>query len=69
MYRYLEDVLPLISYRPTGVKNTKKLSAQDRRKLEDEFSQLGLDEKSVSAIQTITYSDRIDYEVHRRTKP
>jgi ABC-type uncharacterized transport system ATPase subunit len=56
-------VFPLLSYRPTNVKLTKKLSAQERSKLEDELSQIGLDEQNTAALQTIIHSDKIDYEV------
>lgn len=55
--------MPLITYRPPPARGAKKTSAQDRRRLEEEFSELGLGDKDITALQTLATSDRIDYEV------
>ena len=63
LYRYLEDVLPRILYQPSSGRNTRKISSQERRKLEEELYALSLDEKTTAALQTVVTSDRIDFEV------
>ncbi|KAI0691979.1 P-loop containing nucleoside triphosphate hydrolase protein [Cytidiella melzeri] len=60
---YLEEVLPLISYRPSGPRSTKKTSAQDRQKVEEELAASGLDEKTKAAMHALAASDRIDFEL------
>lgn len=60
---YLEDVFPFIDYRPQGARPTKKVSEEESRGLEQELQAKGLNESSINAIQSISRSDRIDYQV------
>lgn len=60
---HLEGILPLISYRPAGAKGLKKMTEEEKHKLHVEYSAQGLDDGSIQAIQTISRSDRIDFEV------
>ncbi|KIK70609.1 hypothetical protein GYMLUDRAFT_148068 [Collybiopsis luxurians FD-317 M1] len=58
--RYLEDFLPDLDYRPSQ-KSSKSDKAQKGQ--EEALRSQGLDENTVSAIQAITCSDRIDYQL------
>ncbi|KII93616.1 hypothetical protein PLICRDRAFT_131582 [Plicaturopsis crispa FD-325 SS-3] len=60
---YLEDVIPLIKYRPPMTKPGKKESDAEQRAFRDEFKSKGLDDPSVNAIQNISRSDRIDFQL------
>ncbi|KAL4253594.1 hypothetical protein ABKN59_003415 [Abortiporus biennis] len=60
---YLEDALPLISYRPTGGKGLKKMSEEEKHRMTQEYSTLGMDEECIKSLQTIVRSDRIDFEL------
>ncbi|THH29051.1 hypothetical protein EUX98_g5134 [Antrodiella citrinella] len=60
---YLESVLPKLRYRPTNLKGLKKMTEEEKQQLRSEYSAGGLDDESIRAIQTISRSDRIDYEL------
>ncbi|TCD63345.1 hypothetical protein EIP91_005646 [Steccherinum ochraceum] len=60
---YLEMTLPSITYRPSNVKGLKKMTEEEKYKLHHEYSAEGLDDECKRAIQTISRSDRIDYEL------
>jgi ATP-dependent RNA helicase DHX57 len=62
--RYLEDVIPLIRYRPPLPKANKKESEDAQRAFREEYKAKGLDDSSITAIHSITRSDRIDFQVH-----
>ncbi|KAI0076064.1 P-loop containing nucleoside triphosphate hydrolase protein [Panus rudis PR-1116 ss-1] len=59
---YVEDVLPLLPYRPASGRGSKRLSDAQNQEL-DEYKTRGLDEDVINAIHNITKSDRIDYEL------
>ncbi|RDB29375.1 hypothetical protein Hypma_015909 [Hypsizygus marmoreus] len=59
--KYLEDVVPLIHYRPPIPKTGKRESEESQRAFRDEYK--GLDESSITAIHNITRSDRIDFQL------
>ncbi|OSX67177.1 hypothetical protein POSPLADRAFT_1128023 [Postia placenta MAD-698-R-SB12] len=63
--RYLEDILPLIDYRPaTSNRFVKGRDAEEESKrLQEELNSRGLDDDSVKAIQKISRSDRIDFDL------
>ncbi|KAF8167397.1 P-loop containing nucleoside triphosphate hydrolase protein [Crassisporium funariophilum] len=61
--KYLEDIIPIINYRPASVKPTRKENADAQKALRQEYLSSGLDESSVTAIQNITRSERIDYQL------
>ncbi|GBE77256.1 Putative DEAH-box ATP-dependent helicase [Sparassis crispa] len=58
--KYIEDFLPSLSYRMPTSRTPKKL---DEGELTDELVKKGLDEECLRAIQSISRSDRIDYEL------
>lgn len=45
------------------------MSEEEKHKLHDEYSADGLDDDSIRALQTISRSDRIDFEVCRFILP
>ncbi|KAJ6520085.1 P-loop containing nucleoside triphosphate hydrolase protein [Mycena sanguinolenta] len=60
---YLEDLIPQIKYRPSASRYSRKESGEALQAFRDEHKAKGLDDASISAIQTITRSDRIDFQL------
>ncbi|KDQ63105.1 hypothetical protein JAAARDRAFT_119492 [Jaapia argillacea MUCL 33604] len=60
---YLEDVLPLISYRPPSTKSTKKETEAEQQAFREEFKSRGLGDDDIRAIQNIGRSERIDFQL------
>ncbi|CAK5280316.1 unnamed protein product [Mycena citricolor] len=60
---YLEDVIPRIGYRPQATKFSKKETGDALNKFREEQKSQGLDDASISAIQTISRNERIDYQL------
>ncbi|KAF8078990.1 P-loop containing nucleoside triphosphate hydrolase protein [Lyophyllum atratum] len=61
--KYLEDLVPLIKYRPPAPKSDKKQSQDALKAFQDEYRSLGLNDSSITAIHNITRSDRIDFQL------
>ena len=61
--RYLEDVLPLIKYRPSSPKRGQKQDEDEWRMERNQYRLDGLDEQTAAAVQAISRSDNIDYQV------
>jgi len=59
----LEDLIPTIKYRPPFSRSNQKESEEQQRAFREEFKSKGLDDQSVYAIQNISRSDRIDFQV------
>jgi ATP-dependent RNA helicase DHX57 len=59
--RYLEDFLSLLSYRPSG-RGVKGPSEKDRKVLAEELGG-SMDDQCISALYSITRSERVDIEV------
>lgn len=62
-FRYLEDVIPLINYRPPAVKTINRGNEDAKQADRDGYRSKGLDEQSIHAIESIGRSDRIDSQV------
>ncbi|KAJ7070765.1 P-loop containing nucleoside triphosphate hydrolase protein [Mycena amicta] len=60
---YLEDVVPLIKYRPSATRYSRKESAEALKAFRDEQRAQGLDDATISAIQTLSRSERLDYKL------
>ncbi|KAJ7246262.1 P-loop containing nucleoside triphosphate hydrolase protein [Mycena haematopus] len=60
---YLEDIIPQINYRPSAPRSSKKESGEVLQAFRDEHKAQGLDDASISAIQVITRSDRLDFQL------
>ncbi|KAF7303226.1 Dead deah box [Mycena kentingensis (nom. inval.)] len=60
---YLEDIFPLITYRPSATRNSRKESADVFKAFREEQKALGLDDATISAIQTISRAERLDYKL------
>jgi ATP-dependent RNA helicase DHX57 len=58
---YLEDIVSLISYKPASVKQSKKTDAGDA--LREELRSHGLDEETINVVQSISQTERLDYQV------
>lgn len=63
LLRYLEDIIPLIKYRPSAARSTRKESGDALKAFREEHKTKGLDDASISAIQIISRSERIDFQV------
>jgi HrpA-like RNA helicase len=61
--RFLEDFINLISYHPSANRSGKKQDDEDLLANREEYLNVGLDERSVMAVQAINRSDRVDYAV------
>ncbi|KAH9964169.1 P-loop containing nucleoside triphosphate hydrolase protein [Russula dissimulans] len=57
---FLEDFIDMISYRPSANTGRKKQDGEDSRVNREEYLSAGLDERSATAIQAISRSDRVD---------
>ncbi|KZT55357.1 P-loop containing nucleoside triphosphate hydrolase protein [Calocera cornea HHB12733] len=60
---YLEDIIPNISYRPPFVKPRGKQSDEQTLAYRKPYAEMGLDEDQIRAIESISRSDRIDYQL------
>jgi HrpA-like RNA helicase len=60
----LEDIVPQIKYRPPASRSTRKESGEALQAFREEHKSKGLDDATISAIQIISRSDRLDFQVH-----
>ncbi|KAJ7492368.1 P-loop containing nucleoside triphosphate hydrolase protein [Mycena latifolia] len=60
---YLEDIIPMIKYRPPAARSTRKESGDALKAFRDEQKSKGLDDASISAIQIISRSERLDFQL------
>ncbi|KAJ6503274.1 P-loop containing nucleoside triphosphate hydrolase protein [Mycena vitilis] len=60
---YLEDIIPQIKYRPPAVRSMRKESGDALQAFRDEHKSKGLDDATISAIQVISRSDRLDFQL------
>jgi ATP-dependent RNA helicase DHX57 len=60
---YLENVVPMIDYRPPTARSTRKESEAQKKASHEAYQALGLSEQSINAIENIIRSDRIDYQL------
>jgi hypothetical protein len=61
--RFLEDFIHFVDYRPTANRGGKKQEDEDLPVNREEYLNIGLDERSATAVQAISRSDRVDYVV------
>jgi ATP-dependent RNA helicase DHX57 len=61
--RFLEDFINLVGYHPSANRSGKKQDDEDLLANREEYLNVGLDERSVTAVQAISRSDRVDYAV------
>ncbi|KAH9934840.1 P-loop containing nucleoside triphosphate hydrolase protein [Fomitopsis serialis] len=63
--RYLEDFMAHIGYRPSASGRTKKgkEAEEEGKKLHDDLVATGVDDETAQAIQAISRSDRIDFDL------
>ncbi|TFK56866.1 P-loop containing nucleoside triphosphate hydrolase protein [Heliocybe sulcata] len=64
---YLEDLIPRIDYRPVPLRQSKKEVEEARRPFQDKLRAKGLDDQSIGAIESITRSGKIDYQLIAHT--
>ena len=62
-HSYLEDILPVIKYKPTGLRFSGKKNDDQIAALRTHLEGLGLDSESVKALEILKKADRIDYNV------
>lgn len=60
---YLEDLLPVISYRPASVKATEKKLTEQQEAARQVYRDKGMDEEAIIAMEHISRANRIDYQV------
>lgn len=60
---YLEDILPVIKYNPSGLRFSGKSNNDQIAALRTYFQGLGLDSESIKALEILKKADRIDYNV------
>ncbi|KAJ7897125.1 P-loop containing nucleoside triphosphate hydrolase protein [Mycena olivaceomarginata] len=60
---YLEDIIPVIKYRPSAPRSSRKESGEVLQAFRDEHKSKGLDDASISAIQIISRADRLDFQL------
>ncbi|KZT27687.1 P-loop containing nucleoside triphosphate hydrolase protein [Neolentinus lepideus HHB14362 ss-1] len=60
---YLEDFVPQIDYRPAPPRQGKREVEETRRPFQLKLQAKGLDDQSIGAIESITRSGRIDYQL------
>jgi hypothetical protein len=63
-YSYLEDILPVIQYKPSGLRFSGKSNDDQILALRTHFEGLGLDPESITALEILKKADRIDYNVN-----
>lgn len=61
--RYLENLLPAISYRPASVKNTEKKLTEEQEAARQAYRDRGMDEEAIIAMEHISKANRVDYQV------
>ncbi|KAI0931624.1 hypothetical protein AcW2_000470 [Taiwanofungus camphoratus] len=63
--KYLEDIVPLIDYRPLASRPARrnKDTMIEEQIFADELQERGIDGESIHAIQKISLSDRIDFDL------
>jgi hypothetical protein len=62
-HSYLEDIIPVIKYKPSGLRFSKKSNDDQIVSLRTHFERLGLDSDSIKALEILKKADRIDYNV------
>lgn len=62
-HSYLEDILPVIKYKPSGLRSSGKSSDDQIAALRAHFEGLGLDSESIKALEILKKANRIDYDV------
>lgn len=62
-YSYLEDILPVIKYKPSGLRFSGRSNNDQIAALRTHFEGLGLDSGSVKALEILKKADRIDNNV------
>jgi len=60
---YLEDIIPLINFRPSASRHAKNMAEDQRRAMRDALDAQGLNPDSIAAIETVMRNERIDYNV------
>ncbi|KAJ6504362.1 P-loop containing nucleoside triphosphate hydrolase protein [Mycena vulgaris] len=60
---YLEDIIPQIKYRPPAARSTRKESGDALQAFREEHKSKGLDDATISAIQIISRSERVDFQL------
>ncbi|KAF7792540.1 hypothetical protein EIP86_003581 [Pleurotus ostreatoroseus] len=60
---YLEDYLPNLSYTPSSMKGGRRVTEKERQEISAQLADMGLDDQSAAAVQTISNSERIDFEL------
>lgn len=63
--RYLEDFLPLINYKPPISRGGRKVNEKDQNAFRKRYTDMGLDNDVVQALENVIHSDRVDYKVSR----
>ncbi|EJT97204.1 P-loop containing nucleoside triphosphate hydrolase protein [Dacryopinax primogenitus] len=61
--RYLEDIIPHITYRPPFAKPKTKQSDEQLKAYRMPYVEMGLDEDQIRALESISRTDRIDYQL------
>jgi len=62
-HSYLEDIIPVIKYKPSGLRLSGKSNDDQIASLRAHFEGLGLASESIKALETLKKADRIDYNV------
>ncbi|KIO25963.1 hypothetical protein M407DRAFT_236196 [Tulasnella calospora MUT 4182] len=60
---YLEDLLPVISYRPASVKATEKKLTEQQEAARQVYRDKGMDEEAIIAMEHISRANRVDYQL------
>jgi hypothetical protein len=60
---YLEDIVPVIKYKPSGLRFSGRSNDDQIVSLRTHFEGLGLDSESIKALEILKKADRIDYNV------
>lgn len=62
-HSYLEDIIPVIDYKPSGLRFSGKSNEDQIASLRTHFEALGLDSESIKALEILKKAGRIDYNV------
>ncbi|KAG9044048.1 hypothetical protein FS837_008842 [Tulasnella sp. UAMH 9824] len=60
---YLEDLLPVVSYRPASVKATEKKLTEQQEATRQVYRDKGMDEEVIIAMEHISRANRVDYQL------
>ncbi|KAJ7103273.1 P-loop containing nucleoside triphosphate hydrolase protein [Mycena belliarum] len=60
---YLEDIIPMIHYRPAAARSNKKETGDALKVFREEHKSKGLDDAAITAIQIISRAERIDFQL------